>query len=375
MGHKGLFSAGEPCVGVTTVAEATAPQSSHGRARSRRAAVPRRSVCIVAAQADISGRSLRLAEGLQASDSLVALYETSEFLRAPNPDFDVYVFHHPTLDNPQLRNVVNTLGKLRRILISDWNRPLFCDEIYGAEQSAAAAPNMSMKTTDYVAAMKLFRRMSAATAPLLELASLYHPDAELATVPECISPRAKDALDILQIQVTPRNPKSIGFVCNRSNSADDIGLIYDAIFKILSEDSECRLTFFGSIELTGPLRAHPQVIHAAALPKADPHHALSQVACVIEPHKKVERDRCTSRSGFLQASLAGCQYVATPLPDLSGLKAPNLKLATSEEEWYSHILGAFKSAQSMRAARSAASYVKKNHSSTTALNNFYTLID
>lgn len=327
------------------------------------------------AQADISGRCLRLAEGLEASDNPVALYETSEFLRAPNPDFDAYVFHHPTLDSPQLRSVVTTLHKLRRNVISDWDRPLFCDEIYGAEQESPSENSTSRKTTDYVAAMKLFHRLSAATAPLLELASLYQPDAEMITVPECISPRLKDSVDILQLPVAPRNPKSIGYVCNAASAPDDIALVYDVVLKLLSEDADSRLVFFGPIELTGPLRSHPQVVYNPPLPADDPHHHLTQVACLLEPHADVERDRCCSRVGYLQASLAGCQYVASPLPDLSSLKAPNLKLAISGEDWYGHILAAFKSAQGVRAARSAAAYVKKNHSSTAALNNFLALID
>lgn len=364
----------EQCHGVTKVAEATASQPLEQRTRARQAAKIRRSVCFVAGEADLSGRSTRLAEGAQAAGSCVALYETAEFLRAPNPDFDAYVFHHPTLDYPQLRNVVATLGKLRRILISDWDLPLFCDEIYGAEQPGGKDRNTPIKTTDYVAAMKLFDRLSAATTPLTELASLYQPDVQLVTVPECISPRLKGLTDVLQIPTTPRNPKSLGFVCRSQHAPSDLALIYDVIFKIISEDDACTLSLFGEIDLPGPLLSHPRVNTRPAPSETEPHIDLSKVACVIEPHADAARDRCSSRLGFLQASLAGCQYVATPLPDLNTLKAPNLKLAKSEAEWHDHIRAAFGAAQSVRAARSAASYVKKNHATTTALNNLHTLL-
>ncbi len=331
-------------------------------------------MCFVTAEADLAGRSARLAEGMQAAGSCVALYDTAEFFRAPNPDFDAYVFHHPTLDFPQLRNVVTSLGKLRRTLISDWDLPLFCDEIYGAEQPGRKGGDSPAKTTDYVAAMKLFDRLSAATAPLTELASLYQPDVELMTVPESISPRLKGSTDILQVPVTPRSPNSLGFVCRGPHASGDLALIYDVVFKIISEDSTCSLTLFGDLELPGPLLSHPRVTLQPDLSKTDPHLDLSTVACVIEPHADVARDRCASRLGFLQASLAGCQYIATPLPDLNALKAPNLRLASTEMEWHDHIRAALSAAKSLRAARSAASYVKKNHASTNALNNFKALL-
>ncbi len=359
---------------MTKVAEATASQTLQRRARARQTAKTRRSVCFVAAQADLQGRCLRLTEALQAAGYSVALYETIEFLRAPNPDFEAYVFHHPSLDFPQLRNVVTTLSNLRRVLISDWDLPLFRDEIYGAEQTGGAEGNEPRRTTDYVAAMKLFPRLSTATTPLTELASLYQPDVELMTVPETISARQKALADVLQVPVTPRNPKSIGFVCRTELAAADFGFIYDVVFKIIAEDPECQLTFFGPIELPGPIARNPRVTFEPALSQADPDLDLTKVACVIEPHVDVLRDRCTTRLGFLQASLAGCQYVATPFPDVSTLKAPNLQLATSLEEWHDHIREAFTRAKSVRAARSAASYVKKNHSSTAALSNLQTLL-
>ena len=317
---------------------------------------------------------MRLTEALQAAGYPVALYETIEFLRAPNPDFDAYVFHHPSLDYPQLRNVVTTLSNLRRALISDWDLPLFCDEIYGAEQMSRTDGDEPRRTTDYVAALKLFPRLSTATAPLTELASLYQPDVELMTVPETISTRQKALADVLQVPVTARNPKSIGYVVRNELAAEDFRSVHDVVFKILCEDPECQFTFFGSLEASGPITRHPRVSFEPALSASGPELDLTKVACVIEPHANVTRDRCATRLGFLQASLAGCQYIATPFPDLNALKAPNLKLATDLEEWHSHIRSAFTQAKSVRTQRSAASYVKKNHSATAALSNLQTLL-
>ncbi len=371
---KSLFSRSERSERVTKVAEATASKPLKQRTRARRTVKTKRSICFVAAKADLAGRCLRMAEGLQAEGYPVALYETSEFLRAPNPDFDVYVFHHPTLDFPQLRAVLTTLGKLRRVLISDWDLPLFCDEIYGTEQTTQSERGDPLKTTDYVAAMKLFDRLTAATGPLIELASLYQPDVELVTVPQSISSRQKDTTEVLQVATTPRNPKSLGYACNAATAARDFSIVYDLVFKILSEDPETTLTLFGAIDLPGPLLSHPQVFQDTALSPTEPHQDLAKIACVIEPHADPVRDRCATRLGFLQASLAGCQYVASPLPDLNPLKAPNLKMATSAEDWHDQILGAFERAKTLRAARSAASYVKKNHSPSAALSSFQTMI-
>ena len=316
-----------------------------------------------------------MAEELQAGGHSVALHETDEFLRAPNPDFDAYVFHHPTLNHGQLRSVVTTLGNLRRIMISDWDMPLFCDEIYGAEQLGGQEQSTPLKTTDYVAAMKLFDRLSAATAPLAELASLYQPDVELMTVPDGVSARLKGLTDVLQIAVAPRNPRSIGYVSRGLNATSDLAVLYDVLFKIISEDSACTLTVFGPLDLPGPFERHPRVKQEAAVSASDPQLDLARVACVIEPHSDLKRARCVSRVGFLEASLAGCQYVASPLPDLIELPAaPNLKLATSAPEWHDHIQAALTSAQSSRAGRSAASYVKKNLTATAAMGQFQSFL-
>ncbi len=331
-------------------------------------------MCFVTASIDEAGRCVRMAEGLQTNGYSVALYRTEEFLRAPNPDFDAYVFHHPTVNHAQLRSVVGSLGNLRRILISDWDLPLFCDEIYGAEQPAGQSGGAPLKTTDYIAAMKLFKRLSAATPPLAELASLYQPDVELMTVPESITPRLKGLSDVLQLPVAPRNPKSLGFVARTQHSALDLAMIYDLLFKIISEDSACTLTIFGSVELPGPLLTHPRVKHEAPVAKQAPELDLAKVACIIDPHANTKRDRCVSRIGFLQASLAGCQYVSSRLPDLSQLDAPNLRLATTQSEWHDHIQAALAAAQSLRAARSAASYAKKTHATTTILSQFQSFL-
>ena len=269
---------------------------------------------------------------------------------------------------------MSTLGNLRRTLISDWDLPLFCDEIFGSEQPAGQTGGTPLKTTDYIAAMKLFRRLSAATAPLAELASLYQPDVELMTVPDAISPRLKGMSDVLQLPVAPRNPRSLGFVAKSSHAASDLALIYDVLFKLISEDNACTLTVFGSLDLPGPLLTHPRVKREASPSTLTPELDLARVACIIAPHADMKRDRCVSRIDFLQASLAGCQYVASPLPDLSGLDAPNLRLATTQSEWHDHIQEALASAQSLRAARSAASYAKKSHASTTVLSQFQSFL-
>ncbi|MEM1200366.1 MAG: hypothetical protein AAGI06_13760 [Pseudomonadota bacterium] len=315
-----------------------------------------------------------MAEGLQATGYSVALYGTVEFLRAPNPDFDAYIFHHPTVSHPQLRSVVSTLGNLRRTLISDWDLPLFCDEIVGAEQPASQSGDAPLKTTDYIAGMKLFKRLSAATSPLAELASLYQPEVELMTVPDAISPRLKGMSDVLQLPVAPRNPKSLGFVANSAHAASDLALIHDVLFKIISEDNACTLTIFGSVDLPGPLLTHPRVKREASPSTLTPELDLARVACIIAPHADTKRDRCASRIGFLQASLAGCQYVASPLPDLSGIDGSNLRLATNLSEWHDQIQEALVSTQSLRAARSAASYVKKSHASSTLLSQFQSFL-
>ncbi|MEM8685913.1 MAG: hypothetical protein AAGF81_01190 [Pseudomonadota bacterium] len=352
------------------MAEAEASSALKQKSRIRQTAKTRRSVCFVTALIDEAGRCVRMAEGLQATGYSVALYETAEFLRAPNPDFDAYIFHHPTVNHAQLRSVVTSLGNLRRTLISDWDLPLFCDEIFGSEQPAEQNGEPPLKTTDYIAGMKLFRRLSAATPPLAELASLYQPDVELMTVPDGISPRLKGLSDVLQLPVVPRNPKSLGFVANTPQAASDLALIYDVLFKIVSEDSACTLTIFGPLELPGPLLAHPRVKQEAPLSKLSPELDLTRVACIVDPHVDQKRDRCVSRIGFLQASLAGCQYVASPLPDLSGLDAPNLRLAAGQSEWHDQIQDALTSTKSLRAARSAASHAKKNHASATIMSQF-----
>ena len=348
----------------------TLAQKSRGRPNAK----TRRSVCFVTAWPNEAGRCVRMAEGLQSGGWSVSLYETADFLRAPNPDFDAYVFHHPTVSNAQLRSVVTTLGNLRRTLISDWDLPLFCDEIYGAEQPAEQNGGTPLRTTDYIAAMKLFRRLSAATFPLAELASLYQPDVELMTVPDSISPRLKGMSDVLQLPVAPRNPKSLGYVATGIHAASDLAVIYDVLFKIISEDSACTLTVFGAMGLPGPLLDHPRVKIEAALSKTSPELDLSRVACVIDPHANLKRDRCVSRIGFLHASLAGCQYVASPLPDLGDLEAPNLRLATSQAEWHDHIQEALAAAQSPRSARSAASFVKKTQTASNTLSQFQSFL-
>ena len=344
------------------------------KSRARQTAKTRRSVCFVTALIDEAGRCVRMAEGLQASGYSVALYETADFLRAPNPDFDAYIFHHPTVSYSQLRSVVSSLGNLRRTLISDWDMPLFCDEIFGAEQPAGQNGAPPLKTTDYIAAMKLFSRLSAATPPLAELASLYQPDVELMTVPDSISPRLKGMSDVLQLPVAPRNPKSLGFVAKTPHARADLALIYDVLFKIISEDSACTLTVFGPLDLPGPLMTHPRVKQEAPLSNLTPELDLARVACIIDPHADLKRDRCVSRIGFLQASLAGCQYIASPLPDLSGLDAPNLRLATTLSEWHDQIQDALASTQSLRAARSAASFAKKTHTASTTLTQFQSFL-
>ncbi len=360
--------------GVLIVAEATPSKAQKTQSRTRQAAHPRRSVCFIAAKSDHLGRCTRLAEAVQTGGYPVAVYETSEFLRAPNPDFEAYVFHHPSAAYSQLRNVVTALQKLGRVIICDWELPLFCDEIYGVEHPGDANSPEPRRTTDYVAALKLFPRVSAANPAIAELASLYQPEAQLVTVPESISPRQKAIADALQASTTKRNPKALGFVCRDRMAAANFGLVHDLVCKLIAEDSERHLTIFGHMDLDGPLANHPRVTFKPALSPSAPNLDLTSVGCVVEPSAIPTQNRCATRANFLHASLAGCQYVATPLPDLAALKAPNLKFATTSAEWHDQLRNAVARATSAQAARSAASYVKKNHSSAAALSPFQTLL-
>jgi len=251
-------------------------------------------------------RCFHLAEALRNAGYIAAVYPHDTFLEAPNPVFDIYAFHRPSAGDERLRTVVGALRKLQKTLVADIDRYIFREQENEDETIGQAR-------ADQVRALRLFEHVTAATTALTEHAEKHHAMAEVQVITNSILPSLLGLVESQGTNLLARPDRTIGYAHWPDSATADFSAVQDVLFKTVAEDQTARLILFGPVKPPAHLENHPRVELRPAIRPSDLPFLFAECACIVGPLEDSERGQSTSRAGYLEASLAGCKYVATPL--------------------------------------------------------------
>jgi glycosyltransferase involved in cell wall biosynthesis len=284
-------------------------------------------------------RCFHPAEALSRVGHVVAVYSAREFLAEPCLDYDVYIFHRPSISNSVFLRVFEQLSILNRVLIAEYDDLIFGDETTALSSSIVKNNNATaaeaIETFSINAStLDLFDRISVSTRPLAAKVRAQRPNAKVVVTPNEVPD------SILAPHLERRTPfkrrdvHTIGYMAGTKSHNSDFPIIRDVLHRILMENENFRLLVVGPVALPFAIASLPNVMTLDAVSYFQLPHLMSMCHTVVAPLETSAFNDCKSRVKFLEAALSGCRLVASPIPDMVEIGGKHMVLASSQEDWY-----------------------------------------
>lgn len=280
------------------------------------------------------------AEGLSKRGYRVTVCAAANFFAAPSFNYDIYVFHRPSASRRFFDRVIGHLRSLRRTLIADYDDLIFGDEDVALVSSASKNGTMDTRSVirtfaDNKRALESFERFTVSTQPLADRVRAIRPNGQVAIVanelPDSIlRPHLKAGTAFRK-----RGTHVIGYFAGTRSHNMDFPIVKDVLHRVLSEDARRTLLVVGPVELSYGLASLPNVRVRDVVNYWHLPDLMSVCDTVIAPLEDTAFNTCKSRVKFLEAAIAGCRLVATPIPDFVAVGPSRVRFARTKDEWYS----------------------------------------
>lgn len=252
------------------------------------------------------------------------------------PKFDAYIFHRPYLTQELSDFLLEDVED--RITIADFDDLIFdvryadltpMVRIRGGESRAVRS--YLSKTYD---ASSLFKNFSLSTTPLKAHAEELFPESKAIVVSNSIDP-GFIGLSKIARQNNPleKRPFRLGYFSGTATHDKDFAIITPYICDVLKKSGD-------RILLVGPLKVPPQLEElgdqVVTKPLVSFHElagTMATCATVLGPLEDTVFTRSKSGLKFFEAALAGCDVIATPIPDIDRFDSPLLHKCTTPAEW------------------------------------------
>ena len=330
------------------------------------------SICFVSetgqAERPINDPSVRYrcyhpAEVLIRQGHFASVYSAPQFYSNPNFDYDVYVFHRPNRARANFAQVLRHLRSAGKTLIADYDDLIFGDEATALESSAAKNGTLTPERaiaafSSNLAGLREFEMATTSTVPLAERAKQANPRLTVSVVPNMIPPSILALHQEYRTHLTPRPRHAIGYFAGTKSHNHDFPVVADALHRVLMENPDYTLMVVGPVAMPQALAALPSVSTAPAVSFLRLPGLMSLCSTVIAPLELSEFNECKSRVKFLEAALAGCRLLATPIPDMREIGVGRLELMESSDDWYEALSAAPPAADSRRRAEANVEFLQ-----------------
>ena len=328
----------------------------------------RRTICFVLS-AEAAGHALdhrpsryrcfHWAEALQAAGHIVTVAPLGTFLTAPNPDFEVYIFHRPSMADERLRTVLTALKKLKKTIIADLD-----EFVFGSE-----------RPSDQAQALGMFDKITLNTHALSDAVRAHVGNLDLHVTPDALPPSLAGMYQVRQCHLEARPPGALCYIAPEDGNGMAFRRIWDVVYKVLSEDEDASLTCFGELDAPDVLTSHPRVFFR---PRELPVYrtmTLAEFGCVLAPLLPGDHSRCASRADYIETTLAGARYICSPFPDLPPLRQANLKTAITPSDWYEQLVFAVETPIRQEEITSCVERTFEARSTSRTLNDFVNFLE
>lgn len=252
------------------------------------------------------------------------------------PKFDAYIFHRPYLTQ-ELSDFLLEDAK-DRITIADFDDLIFdvryadltpMVRVRGGESRAVRS--YLSKTHD---ASSLFTNFTLSTTPLKSHAEEMFPGCNAIVTSNSIDP-GFIGLSRVARQNNPleSRPYLLGYFSGTATHDKDFAMITPYIYEALKKTG-------GKILLVGPLKIPEQLLELGEQVVTKPlvsFHELARTMAkcvtVLAPLEDTVFTRSKSGLKFFEAALAGCDVIATPIPDIDRFESPLLHKCRTPEDW------------------------------------------
>jgi hypothetical protein len=284
-------------------------------------------------------RCYHLANELKDLGFVAGVCSATEFYSAPHTDYDVYVFHRPNAARTNFAQTLNLLRRSGRTLIADYDDLIFGDAHVALESSAAkngtqTIPKLLKAFAFNLEALRQFEIVTTSTKALSRWAKNYHSEVKVHVVPNVIPSWMVSLHAELGTPWRARPASTIGYFAGTKSHDHDFPIVQEVLHRVLSEDRHRQLLIVGPVAVPPGLAALPNVLSCNVVSYSKLPSLMSKCTTVIAPLEESSFNRCKSRVKFLEAALAGCHLVATPIPDMKALHGKGLSLAESADDWY-----------------------------------------
>lgn len=252
------------------------------------------------------------------------------------PDFDVYVFHRPYLT----QELCDFLLDIRenRVAVADF------DDLIFDVRHAHMTPMVRVRGADsrsvrsYIAkthdAASLFKNFSLSTSPLREHVEESFPGSKAIVVSNSIDP-GFIGLSRVARKTNPieKRPYSLGYFSGTATHDKDFSMVAPYVCDYLRATG-------GRILIVGPLQMPDlllelgdQVVTKPLVSFHELANTMAKCATVLAPLESTIFTRSKSGLKFFEAALAGCDVIATPIPDIDRFDSPLLHKCRTPDEW------------------------------------------
>jgi hypothetical protein len=252
------------------------------------------------------------------------------------PDYDAYIFHRPYLTQELVEFLLECADK--KLVIADFDDFIF--DVRHADMTpmvrvrggdSKAARSYLAKTHD---AASLIKNFTLSTVPLKAHVEEIFPGSQSIVTHNSIDPGF-----IGLSRIARRNhplshrPYILGYFSGTATHDKDFAMIASAVAKLLTETG-------GKILIVGPLQVPPelqllgeQVVIQSLVSFHELASTMALCATVLAPLEDTVFTRSKSGLKFFEAVLAGCDVIATPIPDIDRFETPLLHKCRTLEDW------------------------------------------
>lgn len=252
------------------------------------------------------------------------------------PKFDAYIFHRPYLTQELSDFLLET--DENRITIADFDDLIFDVRYADLTPMVRVRGGESRSVRSYLSkthdAASLFTNFSLSTSPLKTHAEDMFSGSKAIVVSNSIDP-GFIGLSRAARQDNPleKRPYALGYFSGTATHDKDFSMITPYIYDFLKKSG-------GRILLVGPLKVSEklaelgdQVVTKPLVSFHELARTMAECAIVLAPLEDTVFTRSKSGLKFFEAALAGCDVIATPIPDIDRFDSPLLHKCNTPEEW------------------------------------------
>jgi glycosyltransferase involved in cell wall biosynthesis len=251
-------------------------------------------------------------------------------------DARVVVMLRPYLDTEDVA-LLQGLRKRRVRLVADFDDLLFDgapDEWPQVQSKLLDRAECLLRRGRYRSALAQFSAFTVSTPHLAERLRRILPGADLAVIPNGVSP-----LWLRQGRATcrlwqPGDPRIIRYLVGSPSHDADFAVVAEPLAVFLREHREVGLEIVGPLRLPGGLFPPGQVTRMDPVPYGEFAQILASSWVTLAPLVATEFSRCRSAIKFLESAAFGAPCIASASSDMLRHTSGGVILAETAHDWY-----------------------------------------